>query len=121
MRIHRFMTFALVGVLVITGCAFSRMGPSALKEGRAAVPEGLTPLQAVEQYGVPDLAYTADGRTYWVYQRQKGFFINLYYFSLGSVVKKDLQLEFEDGKLVKVDDYPSGNAFGIGMPGMISE
>jgi hypothetical protein len=126
MRINRLTSLALLVMLISTGCAFTNMGPPALKKENEAIQKDLTAVQAVEQYGVPDLIYNDNGRTYWVYRHHKGYFINLLYVSGGVTRNKDIQLEFEDGKLVWISYYPSGSAagfslYGAGYPGMIAE
>lgn len=87
----------------------------------------LTPVEAIQRYGVPDQVQTAGPRSYWVYQRSDGYFYNLLnYFSFGKVHRSAVQLEYEGERLIRVEEYPSGGAFGVGIlsqapPGMAAE
>lgn len=63
-----------------------------------AVPQNLIFVQAFEQYGVADLAYGVERRTYWTYGFQKEFSISvLNYISIGSteqgIINSNLKIE----------------------------
>lgn len=91
------------------------------------MPLELTREEAVQKYGVPDHVQMIGGRSYWVYRRADGKFINLLnYLSFGSVDRRAIQLEFEGDRLARVEEYRAGSAFSFGIlsyapPGMISE
>jgi hypothetical protein len=117
----------ILAVLLQTGCSITHMGPPPLREGRAGVPLDLNREKAIEKYGVPDQVHVVGERSYWVYRRLDGTFINLLnYLSFGSVDRKAIQLEYEGDRLVRVEEYRAGDALSLGIlgyapPGMISE
>ncbi|MBI3608123.1 MAG: hypothetical protein HY207_09160 [Nitrospirae bacterium] len=122
----RAVGYGAVVLVVMTACAFTNVGVPGMAKGASIVPENLTALQVVERYGVPDLTYNTEERTYWVYRRYKGFQVNIIYISFGSVRGKDVQFELQDGRVVAVDDYDAGHvgAFGVygnASPGMVAE
>lgn len=109
------------------GCSITHMGSPPLREGRAGIPFDLTRETAIEKYGVPDQVHVVGERSYWVYRRLDGSFINLLnYLSFGSVDRRAIQIEYEGDRLVRVEEYRAGNTFSLGIlgyapPGMISE
>ncbi len=123
------VALVFLGTLFLTSCAISRTGPPGLllSSGSTQNLQNMTLIQVVEQYGSPDLAYEVEGKTYWVYRRHRGVFVYLYFVSWGAIERRDLQLEFANGKLVRVNDYRSGStgAFELygagGRPGSIAE
>ena len=115
-----------LGVLLFGGCAITNMGSPVAVKGVDAVSEGFTPEEVIQAFGIPDQVYKEDERTLWVYRYKNGAYINLYYYSWGSVNRRDLQIEIVDQKVVKVRDFPSGGswAFGVlapGSPGMVAK
>lgn len=126
-RRHLRALAAWIAPVLLTGCAFGYFGPADLKQGRASVPLDLTPHQAIERFGVPDRSVQIGDRAYWQYRLHRGNHVNLLsYLSFGTGKREEAQLEFVDGKLMKVEFYPAGSTFAWGIfgnayPGMVAE
>jgi hypothetical protein len=116
-----------LGIFFCWGCAFTNMGSPVAVKGVDAVSEGFSPEEVIQAFGVPDQVYTDDQKTIWVYRYKNGAFFNyLNWYSYGSVGRRDLQIEIRDHKVVRIHNFPAGEAWAFAVlapapPGMIAK
>ena len=119
MNMHNYVkVFGVVmvlGVMVMSGCAFGNFGKANMSYSEITVPAGLMgqgKADVIKQLGVPDTIAKAGDVEYWGYSNKCGYFVLLY----GKTLQKDVVLEFKDGKVAANYLVDKGSSMGIFAP-----
>lgn len=105
----------VLGVMMISGCAFGNFGKATMSYSEISIPAGLMgqgKVDVIKQLGVPEAIAKAGDVEYWGYSNKCGYFVLLY----GKTLQKDVVLEFKDGKVAANYLVDKGSSMGIFAP-----
>lgn len=100
---------SVLTIFILSGCAFGGFSRNEMYKTPPTLASG-TPLeQVIGTYGPPDKYIKIDSKEYLAYKTKSGWFFLL----VGSTTAKDVEMKFDDGKLVEQQVKDAGSSLGI--------
>jgi hypothetical protein len=99
----------VIAIFILSGCAFGGYSRNNMHETVPTVTSGTTLEQVIGLYGPPDKYIKIGSKEYLAYKTKSGWFVLLG----GQTKAKDIEMKFDDGKLVDERVIDAGSSFGI--------